>query len=214
MHKVPSLISSPFPYFFIYIFPSLPVLILLILFPFSLCLISLLPMFPFPSLLPFPIHPFPSTFLLFLPYLFKFIQNCMDLFLPSIPYLSYLLLQLILYWLISSFPTIPSIFFFFLSYLIWKFLPSCLPLAHVSVLFLLSSFSSLNSSIPPFPPYYFYHFLKHFSENYQQSEREKPLPKLIAFQGKKGKQISFFATGKILDNVTQSAKKNVRQPRL
>ena len=152
-------------------------------------------MFPFPSLLPFPIHPFPSTFLLFLPYLFKFIQYCMDLFLPSIPYL---LLQLILYyWLISSFPTRPSIFFFFLSYLIWKFLPSCLPLAHVSVLFLLSSFSSLNSSNPPFPPCYFYHFLKHFSENYQQSEREKPLPKLIAFQGKKGEQISVLPQEKV-----------------
>ena len=162
-------------------------------------------MFNFPSShVPFSISssisyssfPFPSTFLLFLPYLFKFIQYCMDLFLPSIPDL---LLQLILYWLISSFPTIPSIFFFFLSYLIWKFLASCrlLAHAHVSVLFLLSSFSSLNSSIPPFPPCYFYHFLKHFSANYQQSEREKPLPKLIAFQGKRGEQISVLPQEKV-----------------
>ena len=152
-------------------------------------------MFPFPSLLPFPIHPFLSLPHFSFSYLIS--SNLYStVFLPSIPYL---LLQLILYWLISSFPTIPSIFFFFLSYLIWKFLPSCrlLAHAHVSVLFLLSSFSSLNSSIPPFPPCYFYHFLKHFSANYQQSEREKPLPKLIAFQGKRGEQISVLPQEKV-----------------
>ena len=91
MHKVPSLISSPFPYFFIYIFPSLPVLILLILFPFSLCLISLLPMFPFPSLLPFPIHPFLS-----LPHF-------------SFSYLISSNLYSILYGLISSFHPLPKL---------------------------------------------------------------------------------------------------------